>query len=156
MDQCSPLSFHRFGSQVKVIHFLGQVKPWYCSYNASTGQLNSPSGNQIANDFIRQWWISYTANVHPKIETVSWHLLNLTSTLSLPILQLNIVGSLSNMRISPPPPSSSYGGGEAGGGNSSQPSTTGRFDAWQQGQADYLGADSFDNIQRKLDEAIKP
>lgn len=83
MDQCSPLSFHRFGSQVKVIHFLGQVKPWYCSYNASTGQLNSPSGNQIANDFIRQWWISYTANVHPKIETVSWHLLNLTSTLSI-------------------------------------------------------------------------
>lgn len=30
-----------------------------------------------------------------------------------------------------------------------------RFNAWQQGQIDYLGADSFDNIQKKLDESIK-
>ncbi|XP_037562150.2 glycogenin-2-like isoform X1 [Dermacentor silvarum] len=30
-----------------------------------------------------------------------------------------------------------------------------RYDAWERGEVDYLGADAFANIQRRLDEAIK-
>lgn len=37
----------------------------------------------------------------------------------------------------------------------SETATGDRFSAWQQGQIDYLGADSFDNIQKKLDESIQ-
>lgn len=56
---------------MKVIHFLGSIKPWFCSFNASTGQLNHYSGNEHANDFIKQWWTTYLSLVHPKIESVS-------------------------------------------------------------------------------------
>ncbi|KAG0423516.1 hypothetical protein HPB47_000708 [Ixodes persulcatus] len=30
-----------------------------------------------------------------------------------------------------------------------------RFEAWERGEIDYMGADAFENIQAKLDEAIK-
>lgn len=61
----------RFGHQVKVIHYLGSVKPWFCSFNASTGQLNHYSGNAYAQEFIKKWWTTYLSLVHPKIESVS-------------------------------------------------------------------------------------
>lgn len=37
-----------------------------------------------------------------------------------------------------------------------QPSSSNedRYQAWQQGQMDYLGADSFENIQKRLDQSI--
>lgn len=122
-------AFKRFGHQVKVIHFLGSIKPWYCSFNASTGQLNTFCGNTYAQEFIKNWWSIYVAKVHPTIEA------------------LNLVGPMSNMAIAPPPGSSICC-------TSQQPSTGDRFNAWQQGQIDYLGADSFDNIQKKLDAVI--
>lgn len=52
--------------------------------------------------------------------------------------QLNLVGSMSSMSL-----------------QSSLDNAEGRFSAWQQGQIDYLGADSFENIQKKLDASIQ-
>ncbi|XP_075586868.1 glycogenin 1 [Dermatophagoides farinae] len=118
-------AYKRFGQNVKVIHFLGALKPWYCSYNASMGKLNTFIGNDQARDFIEKWWQMMVANVHSAIE------------------QLNLVGSMSNMVIDNP-------------AAVQQPSSSNedRYQAWQQGQMDYLGADSFENIQKRLDQSI--
>ncbi|XP_027201665.2 glycogenin 1 isoform X1 [Dermatophagoides pteronyssinus] len=121
-------AFKRFGKNVKVIHFLGSLKPWYCSYNASTKKLNTFIGNDHAREFIEKWWQMMVDNVHPVIE------------------QLNIVGSMSSMAISNPnQPSSSI---------TTTTADDDRYQAWQQGQMDYLGADSYDNIQKRLDQSI--
>lgn len=52
-------AFKRFGDKVKVIHFLGSVKPWHYT------------GSEHANEFIKKWWSMYFSEVHPKIESLS-------------------------------------------------------------------------------------
>ncbi|OTF76748.1 glycogenin-1-like protein [Euroglyphus maynei] len=130
-------AYKRFGKNVKVIHFLGALKPWYCSYNASLGKLNTFIGNDQQRCFIEKWWQMMFTNVHPAIE------------------QLNLVGSMSNMAIDNPnqPSPSSTSTSEATAAAASTEDEN-RYQAWQQGQMDYLGADSFDNIQKHLDESI--
>lgn len=114
-------AYLRYGQQVKVIHFLGSLKPWFCSFNASTGQLNTLTGSKYVTEFITKWWSTYLSQVHPKIES------------------LNLVGSLSSMSLSSP--------AESDSGD--------RYAAWQEGRIDYLGEDSFANIQKKLDASLQ-
>jgi len=115
-------AYLRYGSKVKVIHFLGTIKPWFYSFNASTGQLNTLTGSKHVTEFVTKWWATFSSLVHPKIES------------------LNLVGSVSNMSIGSP--STETGAGD-------------RFAAWGEGKIDYLGEDSFANIQKKLDESLK-
>lgn len=50
---------------------------------------------------------------------------------------------------------SSHAHAQASQSQSQQMSSEERKQKWEQGQADYLGMDSFDNIQRKLDTFLK-
>lgn len=54
-----------------MIHFLGSLKPWFCSYNASTGKLNTFVNSEPAQEFILRWWQTFAAKVHPVIENVT-------------------------------------------------------------------------------------
>lgn len=57
---------------MKVIHFLGSLKPWNCSFNFSTMKLNNFSGNDFVRDLIEKWWHIMANKVHPMVENVSF------------------------------------------------------------------------------------
>lgn len=61
-------AFKRFGAQVKIVHFLGSVKPWHHSYGPSGLQFNGGSFHQL--EHVAYWWRIFTENVqgHLKAE----------------------------------------------------------------------------------------
>ncbi|KAF7490180.1 Glycogenin-1 [Sarcoptes scabiei] len=113
-------AFKRFGANVKVIHFLGSMKPWNCSYDSSAKKLNTFVCNENAQNFIEQWWQVLMESVHPIIQN------------------MNLTGSMSCLMIS----------------GSNVQFDQNRYQEWQKGDIDYLGADSFENIQKRLDASI--
>lgn len=123
-------AYKRFGHNVKVIHFLGALKPWTYSFNGTTGELNNFIGNDYARDFLVKWWTTMHQKVYPEIA------------------QLEIVGSISDMSISRSKDS------QMSIISSGEKQQEKHYQAWQQGQIDYLGDDSFENIQRHLDQSI--
>ncbi|XP_077315094.1 glycogenin-1-like isoform X2 [Lithobates pipiens] len=60
-------AFKQFGSEAKVVHFIGTPKPWNCKYNPQTKWIveEEPlSGNQHL-PFLVLWWQTYTSDVLP-------------------------------------------------------------------------------------------
>ncbi|XP_021555414.1 glycogenin-2 isoform X1 [Neomonachus schauinslandi] len=61
-------AFKRFGSSVKVVHFLGPTKPWNYKYNSQMGSvLEEGSGlaNQHQTSFLNLWWKIYQHSILP-------------------------------------------------------------------------------------------
>lgn len=58
---------YRYGSTVKVVHFIGAVKPWHASYNRATHSLDDASGGG-ASDFLRLWWGLFMDKVHYRLD----------------------------------------------------------------------------------------
>ncbi|XP_032186867.1 glycogenin-2 isoform X3 [Mustela erminea] len=61
-------AFKRFGSSVKVVHFLGPTKPWNYKYNPQTESvLEEGSGlaNQHQTSFLNLWWKIYQHSILP-------------------------------------------------------------------------------------------
>uniref|UniRef100_A0A8C2CYM7 glycogenin glucosyltransferase n=1 Tax=Cyprinus carpio TaxID=7962 RepID=A0A8C2CYM7_CYPCA len=105
----------QYGANAKVVHFLGQMKPWSYVYNPT----------QRRRGFLLQWWALYSAEVLPMLVREYGD-------------QPFNTGSVeSEERVQP------------------LVSSAERRQRWEQGQADYMGIDSFDNIQKKLDVFLK-
>ncbi|XP_064413585.1 glycogenin-2 isoform X2 [Latimeria chalumnae] len=61
-------AFRQFGSEAKVIHFLGAVKPWQYKYNPQTGAARWEGGEPPGPhcmEFINLWWQIYSSEVVP-------------------------------------------------------------------------------------------
>ncbi|XP_068928958.1 glycogenin-2 isoform X2 [Petaurus breviceps papuanus] len=61
-------AFNKFGSDAKVVHFLGPSKPWHYKYNRQTGSVISeslPSGSQHHVSFLDLWWKIYDESIVP-------------------------------------------------------------------------------------------
>jgi len=58
-------AFNRYGKDVKIVHFLGSIKPWHHHFNKETGQVvrmstaNSSMSDQI---FLQMWWDLYNGS----------------------------------------------------------------------------------------------
>ena len=73
LDMMKTFNF-RFGSDVKIVHFLGDRKPWSYSYNRDTGRLvNPPTDNNELINHLTIWWSSLINNVFPKITDAESH-----------------------------------------------------------------------------------
>ncbi|XP_063816197.1 glycogenin-1-like isoform X2 [Pseudophryne corroboree] len=60
-------AFKQFGSEAKVVHFIGTPKPWNCKYNPQTRTIveeESLSGHQHLS-FINLWWKIYISDILP-------------------------------------------------------------------------------------------
>ncbi|XP_069493142.1 glycogenin-2 isoform X4 [Ambystoma mexicanum] len=60
-------AFRQFGSDAKIIHFLGSSKPWSCKYNPQNRSVTEegPSLGQQQLAFIVLWWETYISSVLP-------------------------------------------------------------------------------------------
>ncbi|XP_070537778.1 glycogenin-1-like isoform X2 [Ptychodera flava] len=63
-------AFVKFGSDVKVVHFIGAVKPWEFTYDTNTGTVLTCEGisSQHELTFIQAWWDVFVAKVKPRVE----------------------------------------------------------------------------------------
>ncbi|XP_013790255.1 glycogenin-1-like [Limulus polyphemus] len=125
-------AFQQFGKDVKIVHFLGELKPW--KYIVSEGKLMKPSESQHSEDHLQYWWDLYMSHVEPHLQ----------------FYQDAPYHELAKVRLeSPEPVETSV--------SQDQPVAPGfisRQEAWEKGEIDYLGVDSFENIRRKLDSKI--
>jgi len=122
-------AFKQFFDNIKVVHFIGQVKPWHHAYNSQSGQVTVLQGTGHSQEFLQLWWNIFMSTVQPKLDTA---------------MKSGLVGDLAKMHMDVPE------------GAASMRDDRERKLQWEQGQADYMGVDSFDNIKAKLDEKITP
>ncbi|XP_077146943.1 glycogenin-1 [Ranitomeya variabilis] len=131
-------AFKAFGADAKVVHFLGKVKPWNYTYDSKTRTVKGDVHDQtlIHPEFLSLWWDIYTSRILPLLTEHG-----VVKDTSTGLKAEEVTEAMSQMSIAaavapPPPPSIS---------------SEERRERWEQGQADYMGADSYENIKKKLD-----
>ncbi|XP_076340717.1 glycogenin-1-like isoform X2 [Tachypleus tridentatus] len=125
-------AFQQFGKDVKIVHFLGELKPWKCT--VSEGKVMKPSKSQHSEDHLQYWWDLYMSYVEPHLQ---FH-------------QGVPSDELSKVNLESPEPVEACI-------SQDQPVASvsiSRQEAWEKGEIDYLGVDSFENILIKLDSKI--
>ncbi|XP_038612917.1 glycogenin-2 [Tachyglossus aculeatus] len=66
-------AFKQFGSDARVVHFLGASKPWHYKYHPQTGSVSEDNQAEEAehwNPFLQLWWRTYNRHVLPFFETL--------------------------------------------------------------------------------------
>ncbi|KAH8853902.1 Glycogenin-1 isoform 2 [Schistosoma japonicum] len=120
-----PPAFIHFRSQIRVIHFIGAEKPWHYGLD-KFGQVIIHDLTNVGNpQFLQHWWNLFMTHVHPRLTPG----------------ESDFVGKLAQIEISHPDPEVS--------------DESERQMAWERGQMDYMGSDSFEKIQSLLESKIK-
>jgi len=119
-------AFKKFGSDVKIIHFIGAEKPW-------VGEGGSSSALPGA-EHRTLWWQLYSTQVAPRLS------LHREGPMSTSGSGSSSVSSNYQQSPSPPPQDSRQG--------------SSRRESWERGQPDYNGAASFDNILKKINKTM--
>ncbi|XP_007900641.1 glycogenin-1a isoform X1 [Callorhinchus milii] len=129
-------AFKQYGANAKVIHFLGSVKPWNYSYDPNTKAVKrqGPESSIVHPEFLNMWWDTFTASVLPLLAEYGIEHKSQTSSSIREEQAAEAISQLSISSSDAPPVSSEE-----------------RRQRWEQGQMDFMGADSFQNIQKKLD-----
>eukprot|EP00057_Strongylocentrotus_purpuratus_P023850 XP_011678324.1 PREDICTED: glycogenin-1 isoform X3 [Strongylocentrotus purpuratus] len=135
-------AFVRFGNEVRIVHFIGRTKPWMYRYNTQTGTISRPSDVDVTHDsiYVKMWWDVFMSKVKPRIEQEQ-HVnfpdgksgTDLANALGDLVLEEN-QGAAGQPRGPPSPRSDQH--------------------AWERGQIDYRGSDSFDNIMGRITEVM--
>lgn len=58
-------AFNRFGKDIKIVHFLGSVKPWHHYFDKESGKVHHSSTSVTSSDkiFIQMWWEIFHDNM---------------------------------------------------------------------------------------------
>uniref|UniRef100_UPI00358FB3D6 glycogenin-1-like isoform X5 n=1 Tax=Myxine glutinosa TaxID=7769 RepID=UPI00358FB3D6 len=153
---CLP-AFRQFGSKARVIHFLGAIKPWHWTYHSQHGTAIPPdsgAGNAtgILGPLVTKWWHLYE-NVIPLLEEGGLVMESPKEMTELPLASMSlpdqVSGALKQALVVSAMDSLNLAGDDR------QRESDEHRRCWERGQIDYLGKDSFDNIQRKLDAQMK-
>ncbi|XP_075216642.1 glycogenin 1 isoform X2 [Lycorma delicatula] len=120
-------AFKQFQDRLKIIHFIGSSKPWLQPFDTETGVARVSSETQNQKTFIQLWWDLFCAYVHP----------TLTSNMA------GLAGALSSIKLGTPLSEEETALQEHL-----------RRQGWEEGNIDYMGRDSFDNIWKKICETL--
>jgi len=121
-------AFKKFGSDVKIIHFIGAEKPWL------GGEGGSSSSTLPGAEHRKLWWQLYSTQVAPQ-------------------LSLKREGVALNPSPLSPAPSSASTYCQPSPSPPPVPQDSSR-ESWERGQPDYNGAASFDNILKKINKTM--
>ncbi|XP_078614509.1 uncharacterized protein LOC144883765 isoform X3 [Branchiostoma floridae x Branchiostoma japonicum] len=135
-------AFNRFGGEVKIVHFIGPIKPWHHQYNTSSGTVK-PHPNQDSSlpphhmDFLQAWWDVFMNRVKPLLEgqgqILSGDHADDTQDITSQLAQLQVQSVERPAYVS----------------------SEDHRRAWERGEIDFTGLDRFENIQKKLDAQMK-
>ncbi|XP_010788637.1 glycogenin-1-like, partial [Notothenia coriiceps] len=138
-------AFKQYGGNAKVVHFLGKTKPWSYTYNTTSRQITGSADDATTHPtFLQDWWSLYSSTVVPMLQEQHGDQPFYSGCVEPPPCDMITVESVQDGtcpafdQAIPPELSSEE-----------------RKQKWEQGQADYLGMDSFDNIKKKLDSFLK-
>ncbi|XP_023235671.1 glycogenin-1-like [Centruroides sculpturatus] len=132
-------AYKQFGKNVKIVHFLGSIKPWMHSYNEETKNITYDSDSSCMQEHLDRWWQIFITDIQPLIEKKKEEVVEFGS----------LEEKLSNITINTICEEQTFQDNVT----SNKPHS--RQYAWEQGQIDYLGIDAYENIEKKLDAAIK-
>uniref|UniRef100_A0A673CFA0 glycogenin glucosyltransferase n=2 Tax=Sphaeramia orbicularis TaxID=375764 RepID=A0A673CFA0_9TELE len=132
-------AFKQYGRDAKVVHFLGKVKPWSYSYNAQRGEVkgHSLSQDQLHPDYLLMWWQIYAKSVLPLLQKAYGD-----APFDSGFAESTFHEDKRDQPAPCAPPPQKISSAE-------------RKQRWEAGQIDYMGDDSFANIERKLDSFLK-
>ncbi|XP_043460867.1 muscle M-line assembly protein unc-89 isoform X4 [Leptopilina heterotoma] len=120
-------AFKQFGNEVRIIHFIGSTKPWLQYFDTLTGIVQPPTDSHHIQPLLQIWWNIFCDNVHTQLNP------DMTG----------LAGALAQLTL-----------GEARSNEQVAFEEHMRKQSWEQGQIDYLGRDSFDNIWKKISETL--
>lgn len=141
-------AFKQYGHNAKVVHFLGKVKPWHHSYDVQRGEVkgHTPSADphQLQPDYLLTWWQLYSKSVVPLLQQAYGD-----APFCSGFVEPGQEGEQreevkEQWSPAPPPPAAAP-----------RVTSAERKERWEAGQMDYLGDDSFVNIERKLNTFLK-
>jgi glycogenin glucosyltransferase len=135
----------QFRNNIHLVHFAGALKPWQLTYNPQNEQLSGNLGGQheIQREFLLSWWKILYEKVWPQLTKNNQQ----SAPNQLLIEEGQGQGGLS------------FTGGKLNYGSSTneqglQTGSVAHRRAWESGQVDYQGIDSFNNIQEQLEKNI--
>jgi glycogenin glucosyltransferase len=143
-------AFKEFNDLVRIVHFYGSQKPWYFSFNTSTGRV---IGNicQYERVYVEKWWSHFSESVYALLDSV------LKDRLQTQYIQPDSKG-VGSEHQEPHVQSSEISFSQFSDIHSNQSQVvigSGEHQSlWEQGQIDYTGRDSFANIQAHLDSKL--
>ncbi|XP_063967733.1 glycogenin-1-like isoform X3 [Lytechinus pictus] len=177
-------AFVRFGNEVRIVHFIGRTKPWMYRYNTHTGTITRPSDVDVTHDsiYVKIWWDVFMSKVKPRVEQEQASNTSQSSVSGTegrtnqaqgqdevmtapPVVDTRPQGQSQTQSVHCNVPDDNTGidlanvfgdlslEGDAGhpGG---PPSPRADQHAWERGQIDYRGNDSFDNIMGRISEVM--
>lgn len=120
-------AFTRFRSHIRVVHFIGAQKPWQMDVD-QYGNVKALEDLTVGTrEFLQYWWHLFCTHVQPKLVREA----------------SGLIGKLASMEITVScPPTINI------------PDESDRQMAWERGQMDYMGSDSFERIQCLLESKI--
>ncbi|XP_035386621.1 glycogenin-1b isoform X2 [Electrophorus electricus] len=132
-------AFKQYGSNAKVVHFLGKTKPWSYTYDpkkrALKGSVEEASSHP---SFLLEWWSIYSSCVVPMLHHEHGDQPFYSGCAGSSGCDEETLPPLVPAALPAPPLSSAE-----------------RKQRWEQGQADYMGIDAFANIEKKLTAFLK-
>jgi glycogenin glucosyltransferase len=142
-------AYKRFQTDVKVVHFLGVSKPWHYSYNASTNQCIAPaampqmSESPYTQAHLAFWWALFVTAVQPQLMP---HFHAVPSQSSPGQSRADDVQSINILTLT--------GGVQGDVSVVAASADVEHQRAWEAGFIDYAGRDSWENIQKRLDQSL--
>ncbi|XP_016990435.1 glycogenin-1 isoform X4 [Drosophila rhopaloa] len=146
---CYLPAFKQFRDKIKILHFAGKLKPWLIQFNSETKVASVSSDYAHAQDLIQLWWNIFCENV---IQSLSTEMQTPGTVASDrpegaiahgPSTEAGLAGALSQLRI-----------GQQRTPEQEDYENQMRRQCWESGQIDYSGADSFDNIWKKISQTL--
>jgi len=155
-------AFKKFGENVKIVHFIGVSKPWHAAFDQSGQPVPRQSADKHAVEHLKNWWQIYHSDVVPQMRNITQNPLNIPPP---PPPSASSTGS-GDGDASGDPAASAFGAAAAAAFNAAAAAAREQSQvmqalqseltkqAWEQGQPDFRGSASMDNILKKIDNTM--
>ncbi|XP_044764652.1 glycogenin-2 isoform X2 [Coccinella septempunctata] len=120
-------AFKQFGKDIKIIHFIGNAKPWLQYFDTESKTVRPSRDLGHLEPILQMWWNIFCSMIHPNLSTDMSGLAGAFARLTLGQQRTPEQEELENCL---------------------------RRQNWEQGNIDYLGRDSFDNIWSKICQTL--